>query len=519
MSFNIQELYPASLTPMYAFQLNIAGRNGGVCTYLGSGVGMITYQTSSASPALTVTSGQPRYTGAPGEFTAEQANSAYAQLDAGPTNPISQTFWANTSTLIYRPGGYFAVSQQVGMGNQTNLYAVNQTGQLAVFSVQGSGAWMAQPMLGPIDMAHPEARPAASLLSGWPGATAAFVVDQGGQLQWFWTQGEGGWNGPLSIGPADNCNMVASLAVSPPFDLLGPVDQVRAQQTDVFAVDQNGRLNAFSMVIPCTAEGWTPQWSAEPAFLGVLTTPPKPAHLPGLVGNYPSGAPIAVSPQFGATDGSQIDVFLVDNNGVLNVLWMQYGLLALPPEKRGQWSAQPLLISFSGVTFPTGARLAASQRFGVPNQTDVYAVDNNGVLHVFSVLGSATWTDAEVASTPSLDLNPGTPVAVSQRFGAANETDVFVVDKSGQIWMFSSVSGGAWSNPTPIGPAGLAPAPGLTPGGKGAFVLASQQYGATGQTDLFVMNQTGTNSPGWPTLFSANGDGPWVGPKALVTEV
>jgi hypothetical protein len=286
-------------------------------------------------------------------------------------------------------------------------------------------------------------------------------------------------------------------------------------QTDVFVVDRNGRLNVFSMVIPSEAESWSPAWSAQPGFLGVLTTAPPKAPLKGLAGNYPSGAPIAVSPQFGATDGNQIDVFLIDNNGVLNVLWMQYGLLALPPEKRLQWSAQPMLISFPGVIFSPGAWVAASQRFGVPNQTDVYAVDTKGALHVFSVLGSGTWTEATMAGTPTLDLHSGTPVAVSQRFGSPNETDVFVVDKTGQIWMFSSVSGGAWSSPSPIGPAGLAPVPGLSPGGKGAFVLASQQYGVTGQTDVFVINQTGTNSPGWPTLLSSNGDGPWEGPEAL----
>jgi hypothetical protein len=514
-SFNLKDLYPGSLTPMYAFQLNITGRNGGVYTYLASGSGMITYETPPESPALTVSTYQPSYTGKQTEQTGEQANSAYSLLPATPANSIPQGFWANTTSLFYRQGGYFAVSQQVGMGDQTNLYAVNQTGQLAVFSVVGNGSWTSPTLIGPIDMAHPEAKPAASLFAGWPGATAVFVADQNEQVQWFWTQDNGGWNGPFSIGPANYCSKFAFLALSPSFDLLGPVDQVRAQQTDLFVVDRNGRLNAFSMVIPCAAESWSPAWSAEPAFLGVLSPPPPHTPLHGPVGNYTSGAAIAVSPQFGATDGNQIDVFLVDKNGIMNVFWMQYGLSALPPEKRGQWSAQTLAISFPNVTFPAGACLAASQRFGVPNQTDVYAVDYHGVLHAFSVLGSGTWTDAAVGGgTSTVDLNPGAPVAVSQRFGTADETDVFVVDKTGQIWMFSSISGAAWSSPAPIGPPGIAPAANESPGGIGAFVLASQQYGVTGQTDLFVINQTGADSPGWPTMFSSNG-GPWEGPNAL----
>jgi hypothetical protein len=33
----------------------------------------------------------------------------------------------------------------------------------------------------------------------------------------------------------------------------------------------------------------------------------------------------------------------------------------------------------------------------------------------------------------------------------------------------------------------------------GAFVVALEQFGAPNQTDFFMLNETGTNGPGWPT--------------------
>ena len=57
--------------------------------------------------------------------------------------------------------------------------------------------------------------------------------------------------------------------------------------------------------------------------------------------------------------------------------------------------------------------------------------------------------------------------------------------------------------------------------GAGPAVLAAsyvQQFGATNQTDVFLLNQTGTNAPGWPVVFWVGGAGAWNGPKALVAE-
>jgi hypothetical protein len=92
---------------------------------------------------------------------------------------------------------------------------------------------------------------------------------------------------------------------------------------------------------------------------------------------FPPGAPIAASQQFGQ---NQTDVFVVDRNGTLNVAWVV---------EAGAWSG-PAPIGPAGV-FPAGAPLAASQQFGL-NQTDVFAVDNNGTLNVAWVVEAGAWT-------------------------------------------------------------------------------------------------------------------------------
>jgi hypothetical protein len=75
---------------------------------------------------------------------------------------------------------------------------------------------------------------------------------------------------------------------------------------------------------------------------------------------------------------------------------------------------------------------------------------------------------------------------------------------------------GDWTGPKPIGPAGIVPSAKIS--SKGAYVAASQHFGATNRTNVFIRNESGTNGPGWPTEFWVEGAGPWSGPAALVTE-
>ena len=85
------------------------------------------------------------------------------------------------------------------------------------------------------------------------------------------------------------------------------------------------------------------------------------------------------------------------------------------------------------------------------------------------------------------------------------------MDRTGQLNVFWVTGSGTWNGPQKIGPAGFA--------APGTALAASPQFGVTGQTDLFLVNQTGTNAPGWPVVCWVDNGGEWGGPKALVTEV
>ena len=469
----IQPLGPP--TPLNALEINIVGPATGRQALFTSGAGTITYVATSPLTVRGSLKDLPTNCIAAIWTTGESANTTYGDLPAGPyppSNPIVQTFGV-AAVPYYKPGAAFAVSQQVGL-DQTNLYAVDQNGQIAVFSVQGSGHWsIGLPPLGPSGFASTGAVLAASPQFGANQQTNLFVVDQEGNLQTFWTEAGGPWNGPSLIGKKVG-GSGQSLVVSQQFGA--------PNQTDVFLVDKNGTLNVF----------WV---QAAGAWNGPV--------LIGPAGHALKHAPLAVSQQFGARD--QTDVFVVDSTGALSVFWV---------EASGPWS-KAVTISKSGL-FPTNAHIAASQQFGLPDQTDVFAVDQDGQLTAFWVQGSGGW-NGPVPIGPKGLAPAGAPVAVSQHFGVPDQTDVFVVDKHGTINVFSVQGDGPWSGGATIGPAGLAPTEDER--STGVFVAACQQFGLSGQTDVFVINQTGVGGPGWPTVLWADGAGGWAGPGALQTQV
>ena len=73
-------------------------------------------------------------------------------------------------------------------------------------------------------------------------------------------------------------------------------------------------------------------------------------------------------------------MFVVGNNGATQVSWVAGG---------GNWGG-PLAIGPGGLA-PAGARLAASNQFGLPNQTDVFVFDNSGATDVMWVVGGGNW--------------------------------------------------------------------------------------------------------------------------------
>jgi len=154
---------------------------------------------------------------------------------------------------------------------------------------------------------------------------------------------------------------------------------------------------------------------------------------------------LAVSPQYGVDD--QTDVFVVDNDGGLWVAWVSGA---------GQWNG-PVRLGDPNVRLAARAPLAASAQYGVDGQTDVFAVDANGRLSVAWVSGAGQWNGPVAIGDPNVIFPPGAPVAASPQYGVDGQTDVFVVDNDGGLWVAWVSGAGQWN-----GPVKLAPPPGIT---------------------------------------------------------
>jgi hypothetical protein len=66
---------------------------------------------------------------------------------------------------------------------------------------------------------------------------------------------------------------------------------------------------------------------------------------------------------------------------------------------------------------------------------------------MFWVQGAGSWSKEPVVISPKDFAVPGAPLAASQQFGA-DQSDVFLVDKSGQLNLFWAEGKSDWSGPS-----------------------------------------------------------------------
>ncbi|MBR7839301.1 hypothetical protein KDL01_38930 [Actinospica durhamensis] len=356
----------------------------------------------------------------------------------GRSGPL-QVFWVHglgrpwEGPAVISPNGRFpegaeaAVSPQYGSPNQTDVFAVDDNGQLQVFWVNGSGPWNGPTAIGPAWRFPPGAPVAASVQHGVDNQTDVFAVDDDGQLQVFWVGGSGSWSGPVGIGQVGMFPPGASVAASAHYG----VDN----QTDVFAVDDSGQLQVFWV-------NGTGAWNG-PVSIGRAVFPP--------------GASVATSAHYGIDN--RTDVFAVDNHGQLRVFWV----IGTSP-----WSGPA---NIGEAMFPPGASVAASAQYGIDNQTDVFAVDNNGQLRAFWANGTGPWS-GPVNIGPAGMFPRGASLATSAHYGAEDQTDVFAADNNGQLHMFWVKGAGPWSGPVRIGTP-------YSPSVRPAFIFAKDASGAS----------------------------------------
>ena len=148
--------------------------------------------------------------------------------------------------------------------------------------------------------------------------------------------------------------------------------------------------------------------------------------------------------------------------------------------------------------FTPGGPIAVSRQFG-DNVTDVFAIDRGGLLVVFYVSGSGHWKST-TGFGPEGFARRNAALAACQQFGAVNQTDIFVVAQNGQLNVFwIAGSTGVVSGPLAIGPTGLA--------NSGAALAVSQQFGATNQTDVFLIDGKGQLNVFWTKSAPVRGTG------------
>jgi hypothetical protein len=180
----------------------------------------------------------------------------------------------------------------------------------------------------------------------------------------------------------------------------------------------------------------------------------------------------------------------VGNNGQLQVFW------ANGPSTWGG----PLGISATNFA-PPGAPIAASQHFGIAGQTDVFVVDNNGQLCSFWVKDSGEW-HGPVRISDTAFAPAAAHLAAGQQFGAENQTNAYVVGNNGQLSVFWVENNGDWNGPVPISAANFA--------SDGAPISVSQQFGAENQTNVALADNTGRLN-----IFFVENANPWAGPVQI----
>jgi hypothetical protein len=300
--------------------------------------------------------------------------------------------------------------------------------------------------------------------------TDVFVVDKSGttsgDLNVWWVVNGGTWSGPQVITSGQNFNPGTHLAASEHFGASSP-------RTDVFAVNKFGALTVTWVV-----GGGTWQQSVEIS--------PR--------GKFPAGAPVAASGQYNGTAFLQTDVFVVDTTGRLNVFWAVGG---------GDFTGNYV---FPDAIFVPGANVAASAQVGASSpQTDVFAVDTNGNVQVYWAFNLANWSGPYAITSGGFGLfDSGAALATSPQWGTSGgaQTDVFAVDKSGNVQVLWVVGGGDWAVHQ------------ITSGGlfaSGISLAASPHYGVfLSQTDVLAINKGGHR-----TVFWVIEGGNWEGPGIL----
>jgi hypothetical protein len=283
---------------------------------------------------------------------------------------------------VLRPGTPVAALPPGGPKDSAGIVAVDQEGQIVAFALDRNGTLSAPAEVGPKAITGRGAPLAASRQFG-AGQTNVFLVDNTGQLKVIWHKDGGAWSGPANIGPEDFTAKFAPIAAG----RLGKGDR-----TGVFAVDKQGALAIFSAekngpwMGPQTIgeAGLAPAGASIAVFEGedrtflFLVDKRGQPHMAVAESNGVFAAPKPVAPRDTAAAGAplavvrrsrapQFALFVVDKKGVLTLIAVDRDGQADKPKPLG------------AIALPGNKKfIVAARPFGDRDAIDVYAIADGG---------------------------------------------------------------------------------------------------------------------------------------------
>jgi hypothetical protein len=303
------------------------------------------------------------------------------------------------------PGSLVAASQQFGL-TQTDVFLVDKNGQLNVFWVDGFGAWNGPEKIGPAGIANPGCALAASQQFGLP-QTDVFLVDKNGRLNIFWVDNAGAWNGPLlradpvappAAGLGSNSNYILFNNCNP---VLGLEITINVTQ-DIVCQSASGPTTGFGFQLNCySPKNETSAWQQ---YVVALFS----SELIGAVDNWPVSGPNIINDFFNLTGtpnanrlpaGWQIRISL-QNDGHGNITGASYVVI----DNLGNTKANvtKTLTSISGVTAADIAPITAFELNLVGPVNGESAVLSSGAgMIVYSASSPLTVLNVEPSCTES----------------------------------------------------------------------------------------------------------------------
>ncbi|KYG36567.1 hypothetical protein [Bacillus gaemokensis] len=183
----------------------------------------------------------------------------------------------------------------------------------------------------------------------------------------------------------------------------------------------------------------------------------------------------------------QLDLFAVDKQGRVNVMWVV---------GTGRWQGPIPLTAPNYV--PSDAVLRTAHQ--TDEQLNLFFVDNQGRVNVMWVVGTGNWQGPIPLTAPNVAI-PGSGIATAHQ--TDEQLDLFFVDKQGRVNIMWVVGTGNWQGPIPL----TAP---YTSYSTGMTLVTAHQTDE--QLDLFFLDTSGRVNVMWVV-----GTGNWQGPIPLTT--